>query len=225
MTTKQVINDLLDSGYSIKYIKRKDGGVRVTSVNGRKFKGSEGNRYIRSISPKYKLSEKGLEQRRSNYKKYLSPNFDKTRKGYASLRKTVKVNDELNKKLRKVQRLERLSKENKGKTTKDKLRWKINEHGERSASQYLDDRIAYLLGYAYQGAIVSTMREIERIFMFENIDYDLDKFISRGYGVITEDQIEQLLELKYEYDKQSGVDIDTTEIINAIIEILDSINI
>ena len=42
MTIREIIKELKEEGYNVSFYERKDGGVRITRINGETFKGSRG---------------------------------------------------------------------------------------------------------------------------------------------------------------------------------------
>lgn len=73
MRLEQAIALAIAQGHTIEYIKRKDGGIRVTKVNGKAFRrsSSAGNTAVRQITGA-KLSTKQKKALKSNRKKTLS---------------------------------------------------------------------------------------------------------------------------------------------------------
>lgn len=67
-TARDLVNELRAKGFKVTYRIRKDGGIRIKSIEGVKFSDSEGNNRARMILDK-SLSEKQLAQRRGNQEK------------------------------------------------------------------------------------------------------------------------------------------------------------
>lgn len=62
MTLKKIVTKLRSEGYRVNYKKRMDGGIDITSIEGIKFKGREGNKQARMIAGA-KLSQAQMRQR------------------------------------------------------------------------------------------------------------------------------------------------------------------
>ena len=62
MTIKKVISKLRDAGMRVTYKKRTDGGLTITSINGKKYAGRQGNVVARNITGD-KLSARQVTQR------------------------------------------------------------------------------------------------------------------------------------------------------------------
>lgn len=67
-TILDLINQAEKQGIKIEYVKRKDGGVRIKSINGQKYVNSEGNNALRALMNQ-PMSEKSAVQRVNNLAK------------------------------------------------------------------------------------------------------------------------------------------------------------
>lgn len=67
-TILDLINQAEKQGLKIEYVKRKDGGVRIKSINGQKYVNSEGNNALRALMNQ-PMSEKTKVQRVTNLAK------------------------------------------------------------------------------------------------------------------------------------------------------------
>ena len=151
MKTIEVVQFLRKQGFEIEFRVRTDGGIIVTKVNNMKFTAAGGNTYVRSvaggISPaamtsaewrgRVALSEKKLAQVRSNAEKLIRG------------KKVSRLDDEMRKELRKVQRAWRKSSAQ-GRITAKKVKWHIANEGRRAALDYLNKMGRYAKGFAYE---------------------------------------------------------------------------
>ena len=151
MKTIEVVQFLRKQGFEIEFRVRTDGGIIVTKVNNMKFTAAGGNTYVRTVaggmSPatmtsaewrgRVALSEKKLAQVRSNAEKLI--------KG----KKVSRLDDEMRKELRKVQRAWRKSSAQ-GRITAKKVKWHIAHEGRRAALDYLNKMGRYARGFAYE---------------------------------------------------------------------------
>lgn len=156
MKTIEVVQFLRKQGFEIEFRVRTDGGIIVTKVNNMKFTAAGGNTYVRNVASgltpanmtssewrgKIALSEKRLEQVRSNAEKLI--------KG----KKVSRLDDDMKKELRRVQRKWRKTNAT-GRITAKKVKWHIANEGRRAALDYLNKMGRYAEGYAYGENVVS----------------------------------------------------------------------
>ena len=113
LTARQVVNELQQTGHSVAFIRRADGGIRIYNIDGKSFprNSSEGNNFARemlkdeAVSGKSKVpilktdySAKRLEQLKKNrQKKIKHPTTKKSplQRALEEIRKTKKVIDQL----------------------------------------------------------------------------------------------------------------------------------
>ena len=138
MTIKQVIDTLKKMGFSVKFYVRKDGGVRITNINGQSFSGSTGNIVGRNI-----VGTKLSEAREKQLKKIKSP------KGKYDKRRRSKLDDEIVKRIRRLQRKYRKDK-TKGQPTQRNYRWVLEHIGKEEADRLLRQSELYIAGLAYE---------------------------------------------------------------------------
>ena len=88
MKVRELIADLKEKGYQVKFRERTDGGVIITEINNMKFKGAEGNAEARRIV-RVDLSPARMTQLKHNVDKYIKGKKEKA------------LDDEMKRKLRK----------------------------------------------------------------------------------------------------------------------------
>ena len=154
MTVKELIKALEDLGYDVIARKRTDGGYIITKINGQTFSGASGNSYARQVVG-VTLSPARMAQTSYNVNKYI-----KLAKG--EHKATDKLDEDMVKQLRKVQRIWRKT-NIKGKITKKKLRGYIKEEGKEGAKRYLERTARYGQGYAYEENVEYLARYIEDV--------------------------------------------------------------
>jgi len=147
MTLLQVVKQYVAEGHKVGYRVRSDGGIIITSVDGMKFtKVGEGNRYLRTVTGA-NLSAARMEQTKYNVAKFIKLDKSKGQKKASSKGDTV----DLKKLTKKVQREWRKNATvGEGKVTIRKVRWYAKEHGEAYARDYLERRMKYSQGWAYE---------------------------------------------------------------------------
>ena len=150
MSLIELVKSLQEEGIEIEFRKRKDGGIIVKRINGERYSGARGNARVREISGAT-LSEARIKQTAYNVKRYIKGNK----------KHKEKLNEDLLKELRRVQRLMRKTRA-KGHVTKRKLRAQYMEGGRRQARDYLTKMSRYATGLAYE----------------ENVDFLHDRLIA-----------------------------------------------
>lgn len=151
MNVKTMIKELEKMGFKVDARKRTDGGWIITKINGMSFSGASGNQYARQVLG-VQLSQARIEQTHFNVEKYI--------KGAKKAKN--KIDEEMNKELKKVQRLWRKRKVN-ARITKQKLRWHLKEGGRREAMDYLKKMTRYGQGYAYEENVLYLAKYIEDV--------------------------------------------------------------
>lgn len=113
LTARQVVNELQQTGHSVAFVRRADGGIRIYNIDGKSFprNSSEGNNYAREILKdeavtgkskvpilKTDYSAKRLEQLKKNRQKNIKhPTTKKSplHRALEEIRKTKKVIDKI----------------------------------------------------------------------------------------------------------------------------------
>ena len=144
-----MIKALEKMGFKVDARRRSDGGWIITKINDMSFTGAKGNQYARNVLG-VELSQARIEQTHFNVVKYIQ----------GSKKPKDVIDEELNKELRKVQRIWRKNKVG-ARITKRKLRWHIKEGGRREASEYLKKMTRYGQGYAYYENVENLAKYIE----------------------------------------------------------------
>lgn len=140
MRIKQVIETLREKGFNVSFYKRKDGGIRITRINGQTFRGSQGNTEARKIVGT-DLSE--LQKRALS--KLTTPKG----KGTYNLRRKEKIDKETIKEIQRLQRRYRASGKKEGKPTIRNYRYVMKEKGREEANRLLKQSDRRILGLAY----------------------------------------------------------------------------
>lgn len=138
-----IVEELVSEGHKITYHHRTDGGLIITSIDGKKFGSlTEGNRTARRMVVGGELSEARMTQVKFNVKKYI-----KLKEGEHKAKGNI--DEVLNRKLKQVQRKWReKGVVGQGRISKKKLRYYIKTEGKQKALEYLEGRERYAEGYA-----------------------------------------------------------------------------
>lgn len=172
MTLRGIVQQLRTEGHRVSYRVRKDGSIRVTSIDGRKFSAqySAGNAEARRIAG-VTLSERRtrqLEKGRAISKK-VAAKVRKAKKANRTYVKKAPLSPEFKKELRKAQRAIRQKGKGQGTVTASNVRYNIEEYGEEEAMKKLKQQTRYHLGYAYPENIQA---------LYERMKYDGEKLNS-----------------------------------------------
>ena len=198
MTIKQVIKELTNRGFNISFYKRKDGGVRITRINGDTFRGSTGNKKARSIIG-VSLTE-GQERALS---RLTTPKG----KGNYNKRRRTPIDKETRQRISKLQRVYRKTGKTEGKPTIRNYRWVLKHKGKEEADRLLRQSERRILGYAYTenvDALLSRMAmDISKLEGKEDISYLRQAYnqIENQRMAFPDRKIYPIYELLYELEK------------------------
>ena len=155
-----IVETLQTEGHRVKFRYRTDGGLIITSIDGKKFSSlTEGNRTARSMVVGGELSFARAEQVKFNVKRYIKLNTEENRLKHKA---KGNIDDDLMLQLRKVQRLWRENNIQTGRVSKKSLRSYIRREGKERAMEYLLGRERYALGYASEANVLLLISRIRR---------------------------------------------------------------
>lgn len=159
MTATQMASELHKRGIKAELIFRKEGGARITNINGKSFKGSEGNAEARRI-----LGQ-SLSQTQQKHLQSI-----RTNKGTFGHRKKKALEDDLIKMQEKVNRaFKKGVKEGrfkqKGKdaprVTRSKIRYRLAKYGRQATEEYLQRALKYAKGFTYTENLIALKQRLE----------------------------------------------------------------
>lgn len=171
MTVRELINELIKQGHKVEFRERSERegkGVRITSIDGVHYIGSEGNKQARAILG-VKLSEA--------YQTHLT-NI-KTPKGKFGTKKKAPIDEEIKKKIRSLQRKFKKRGLKEGMPTLRNYRFVLQNYGEEEANRLLESAGRYVKGMAY-------LKNIEALIARMNNDLTIvyDSYIARAKNLI-----------------------------------------
>ena len=155
MTMKKVVSELIKKGHKITYYVRKDGGILITSIDGKRYTAASGNAAARS------MVGTTLSEARKSQIKYIT-------KERAKRRRTLegKVAEEY-KKVKAVWNKRFKAKKGEasghGYLPRSKVRWVVENLGEEEALRRLANMERYAQGLAYPENIQALADEIMRL--------------------------------------------------------------
>ena len=154
--------------YDIEYIKRKEGGIIIKSINGVKYKGKSGNVYFRKLTnASLSTAQKQAIRAGSSKKKAIAQakekGLPKPRK--ARKKKSVKLGKQLSKRLRKTRKAFKELDENQkrivGTPTRKKILQSLKREGRKSTIQKLKEAERYAKGKIYSAQMEFIIKRIE----------------------------------------------------------------
>ena len=149
-STKELAEQLRAQGHKVDMRQRTDGGYLITSIDGKKYSGAEGNKRARSMLG-VELSEKRKAQTSHNVRKFIR-----------GKKKERTLNDKFKRALRQAQKTWRKNKV-KGELVAPNVKRHIREYGEEEALRYLERQTRYGQGYAYEKNVEYLAKYIEDI--------------------------------------------------------------
>lgn len=147
MTLRQMVNELQNKGYKVRYYVRNDGGIVVTSINNKKYTGKKGNRAMRLL-----LGEELSERRQAQLSRITR------QRNWA--RPKVTTPQQMERELKRVQRKWRKA-GIKGTISKRNLKKIIEERGLSEAQRYLEEMERHAEGKAYNSQIEGLIARLQ----------------------------------------------------------------
>ena len=179
-----IVDEYKVQGHIVFYEKRKDGGIRITRIDGLKFSGSKGNNFLRIITGN-QLSQKQIEQRN----KPAEERKGLTKKMYSEFKK-----------------LQRLWKENNqsGEIRRTTLDYHIKKG---DAEEYLATAMRYAMKLAQHALVFGEAEsmemsadKIEWIYQLPEQAEELRKLANRLRsldGQISDEDVREMHEIRY----------------------------
>ena len=152
MTIRDIIQIMKDANMDVSFYVRKDGGIRITKINGKSFSGSKGNVEARKIVGAT-LSEARIRQ----LAKLKTPKG----KGSYNKRRRQKLDEETKKEIRRLQRLYRKNKTKSGAPTQRNYRYVMEHYGKKEADRLLKQSDYYARGVAYDENVDALIARLE----------------------------------------------------------------
>ena len=194
MTMRQIVSQLESQGHKVKYTIRKDGGIRITKINGKRFTGSQGNTIAREMAGQV------LSTRREAQLKTI-----RSQKGQFGHRKRVQqLPEQIIKRIRRVQAKFRKNNVNRtGIVTQRNYRYVLKTYGQEEAERRLAQAERYASGLAYTENVDALTKRLEldldkkRSSKMENIK----NRISAMRENFKESWINKIYEIIYEWEQ------------------------
>ena len=159
MTALQMASELHKRGIKAELIFRKEGGARITNINGKSFKGSEGNAEARRI-----LGQSLSQTQQKHLQKI------RTNKGTFGHRKKkpleedlIKMQEKVNRAFKKGVKEGRFKQKGKDapKVTRAKLRYRLAKYGKQATEEYLQRALKYAKGFTYTENLIALKQRLE----------------------------------------------------------------
>ncbi len=152
MTIRETIRQLQREGHSVTFYERKDGGVLIRSIDGRKFTGAAGNLYARALTGQKFSTKRAAQLGRITW----SGKRAKSQISYKDI--------DIKKKLERVQRKWRKAFKDQpelGRKTAKQVKWNIENLGRAETIRRLEEAERYASGKAYTKNIQYLIVKIE----------------------------------------------------------------
>lgn len=189
-------NELRQKGYKITLVFRKEGGARISSINGKYFKGSEGNTEARRI-----LGETLSDAQRKHLEKI------KQKKGVFGKKKKNPIAEDITKLQNKINR--EFKKQGKSaRVRRSQIRYRLEHEGEKATKEYLSRALKYAKGYTYNEALETYRIRLEQDKnLVENKDkghiqeiIDAVDAVLFGEMNLKENDFKELLAITYQFE-------------------------
>ena len=163
--------------YKIEYVKRKEGGIIIKSINGVKYKGKSGNVYFRKLAnATLSNAQKEAIRAGSSKKKAIAEakekGLPKPRK--ARKKKPLKLGKQLSKRLRKTRKAFKELDENQkrivGTPTRKKILQSLKREGRKATTQKLKEAERYAKGKIYSAQLDFMITRIEETGEMRGLD-------------------------------------------------------
>ena len=213
MTMREIAETLSLIGNEIKYTTRKDGGIRITYINGQRFSGSTGNTIARSMVGA-SISEARIKQLGKI----------KTPKGKWGHKKLDVIPEETKKEIARLQRLYKKRDIKGGAPTLRNYRYVLKSKGKEEANRLLGQSRLYAMGLAYDDNIDHLIARLKSDMSKVKDQSGLDSLIERlksMKGVLKEKVLQVILDTSGPlYQWEMGT-INTDEFVRQVNAILD----
>ena len=217
MTIREIIKVMKDVGYNVSFYVRKDGGIRITKIDGQRFTGSKGNVRAREITGER------LSERRTKQLEKIAPTPSMKGKGTYNKRRKTKLDKDTEKEIARLQRKYRRE-GTKGQPTKRNYRWVMEHYGKKEADRLLKQADLYIRGLAYSenidaliGRLASDKSKIKNESEKSLIDIIIKK-LENMKGVLKETTLSEILEEKSPLYRWEKGEIETKDLYNWMIE-------
>lgn len=189
---------LQEKGYKVNIVFRKDGGVRISKINGKSFVGSAGNVEARKI-----LGQK-LSMAQAKHLQDI-----RQKKGVFGKAKKAAIDPELIKLQNKINR-EFKKQGSTARVRRSQIRYRLEREGFSEAKAYLTRALKYAKGYVYNESLEAYIQRLQndktmmqrkdRQYIQEVIDA-CNAIIVSGLQLKETPDFKELLELTYEFEK------------------------
>ena len=196
-TAFEMAQELRSKGYKVSIVLRKEGGARISKINGQSFKGSKGNVEARKILGQTltRAQTKHLEKI-----KQAKGVFGKAKKAPLSA-EMLRLQEQANRAFRKQGQTARV--------TRSKIRYRLEKEGEKATLEYLKNARDYAKGFAPEGSLQEYLvrlqadnAKIESKDVEQVISY-VEKLIATGKR-LQEANFAELLDLTYNWEEARG---------------------
>lgn len=217
-TINEIVRELQAQGHNVIVYQRTDTqgrkrGMVIRKIDQMTFQGSKGNEYARQLL-NVSLPEYLQEQLDRLNKPQGKPEFA-LNKLAPSKRKKEALNEEVKKRIRRVQRLYRKKGSEYGLPTTSKYRWNLKHYGQAEAERLLEQAERYALGLAYDENIQTLINRLkqdnDKIALTLNVQPEqtslysiIQRIESYPREKFTEDMLKTILNATYRMEQRAN---------------------
>lgn len=219
MKVKDIIKELQRQGYQVKFRQRsiKEGqGIRITSINGSRFTGSQGNIYARSL-----LGTELSSVQRRHLESIRTP-----KKQFGSTKQTlIEVDEDTKRKIRNIQAKFRRRGLKEGVPTLRNYRYVLRNYGKAEADRLLEGASRYSKGMAYLKNIQALIERMDNdLTIKENLDIREARNIIYNYYIqgasnFTDTELMDIYELLYQWEQKPNDRAKSKAVYNYIVSL------
>lgn len=205
-----IVKILVESGHQIEYTKRTDGSIRITSIDGQKYKASEGNTRARQMTGNVISARRSVQLARIQK---------------VTRRRKTPLPSEVKKELARVQRKWRRKKvRGEGTVTTKNVRYVMEHFGEQEAMRRLLEAERYSEGLAYTENVKALINYINDQVLpkvpkkDEKYITEAMSLIARNISTFKEEWIMPCYNLFYDYNKHEKSVVTVLSSIQALLK-------
>lgn len=204
LTLRDIVKQLRGKGYSITFKERSDRGIRITSINGVKFKDSKGNVEARKLAGIQLSQARAKQLSKIGIKKGTKRDFvsEETRAQIKEINRLLKEREKALKK--------KGTKANLGRIRLKNFREARKQFGEAEALAMLGRASRYASGLAYTESIEALVARLRldagslpqvEASIFNDIANELEKIVKDGASNFHNEYLQEILNIVYEREK------------------------
>lgn len=199
INVRKMVVELKAKGYEVTYRERSDGGILITSIDGVKYKGAQGNKMARLLTGNVLSRRRTAQLSKITRERKVKPR-----------RIPVETPADLERYRKRVMRKWRKATLT-GSISKRNLRKVIEERGFEGAKKYLEEMERHTEGKAYSGQIEALLSRIDQdiVVMMNDSPEEVEELkkirdlISNNQDRIKPEWIFKIFDWLYDYERNT----------------------